>query len=456
MPTTKKPVILAIQPFPLGWDPLGWRHPRATTEGFTTTNIPVEVARIAERGRFDYVFLDNSHGHDAGVHNGIARWDGFVQAAYSAALAPNVGFVVSVNSSVEHPYPVARQLASLDHFTGGRIGVNIVSGIDGPTHAVGNFGYHPVPDNETKYRRAAEFTEVLYRLLDSWDADAIVGDKARGEYLRPGSTRRIDHVGEHFSVQGPLNVPRPIQTRIPNIHVGTSQFSLDYGAQHSEIRFSPYTDLESARRSYREQKARVASFGRDPSSFKVIVGTNFYIGGTNAEARELFREVQAFAETEGLPAKISAALGIDLSGVRDSERVANVIPLETLLALDVVAIAPGSPFKQHRTGGDDSAWIRQFLLGTFEYEDLTLRDLYAFLRWRFQFPVVVGDGRRIADYLEENVENEAFDGVHLYPGFHRGLADTFVDHVVPELQRRGRLRTEYEERRFEARIGVRP
>jgi FMN-dependent oxidoreductase (nitrilotriacetate monooxygenase family) len=456
MPTKKKPVILAIQPFPLGWDPLGWRHPRATTEGFATASVPVEVARIAERGKFDYVFLDNSPGHDPDVHYGIARWDGFVQAAYCAALAQNVGFVVSVNSSVEHPYAVARQLASLDNFTGGRIGVNIVSGIDGRSHAVDNFGYHPIPTDASKYQRAAEFTEVLYKLLDSWDADAILGDKTTGVYLRPNSTHSIDFVGEHFSVKGPLNVPRPFQTRIPNIHVGTSEFSLSYGAQHSEIRFSPYSDIESAREQYRQQKERVASFGRDPSNFKVIVGTNFYVGGTNQEARRVFREVQAFAQTEGLPAKISEALGIDLKRVRETEKVASVIERERLLELDVVSIVPDSPFRGPRIAGADSGWIQQFLLGTFEFEDLTFKDLYEFLRWRFQFPIVVGDGKRIADYLEDNVEAEAFDGVHLYPGFHRGLADTFVDHVVPELQRRGRLRTDYEDRRFEARIGVRP
>ncbi|GAB2455770.1 NtaA/DmoA family FMN-dependent monooxygenase [Xylanimonas ulmi] len=447
----KKKLRIGLAAYGTGWDLSGWRLPEATNRGLVDPSVIVDVARTAERGKLDYVFAGSALGSEPDRLNRIFRWDNFVYAGYAAAVTTKLGFLMSVNSSFEHPYAVARQLATLDRFNGGRTALNVVFGIDREGDPALNYGKNPVPTEQSKYARAREFTEVLNRLLyESWDEDFLLDDKAAGVLVKPGSWHRIHHQGEHFEVRGPLNVPRPVQQRIPNVHVGLSEESLQYGADLAQIRFSPYFGLERGKAEYRSLKGRVAAAGRDPEKFKIIPGATFYVAGTSREARAKFREVVSLQATEEIPEVFSKALGVDLSRVSAGERVLDVVDVDTIDADALDAFFSGMARRSPSVVRDARALVRQ-VLSTQLGEEATFEDLYQYLlRSRDdQQPALVGDANHIADWLEENLEEGVLDGIQVFPPYHRGPADAFVDLVVPELQRRGIFRTEYEAGTFQ-------
>ncbi|RDG31875.1 NtaA/DmoA family FMN-dependent monooxygenase [Streptomyces corynorhini] len=438
----RRTLRLGLAAYGTGWDLDAWRLPEATSSGLRDPSVILDTARTAERGKLDYVFAGSALGSEPDRLNRIFRWDNFVYAGHAAAITKNLGFVMSVNSSFEHPYSVARQLATLDNFNGGRTALNVVFGIDRDGDPVGNYGKNPVPTEETKYARAREFTTVVNRLLyESWDDDFLLDDRAGGTLVRPGSWHQVDFHGEHFDVRGPLNVPPPVQRHIPVVQVGLSEESLRYGADFAQVRFSPYFGISRGKEEYRRLKERVAANGRDPEKFKIIPGITFYLAGTVREARAKFNEINSLQLEQELPAVFSRALGIDLSRVRDSERVLDVVDIEKI-ADDALGPLTGDRARDVKNGGELLGRILATQIG----EDATLRDLYHYVqRSRHeQQPAVVGDARAIADWLEENFEEEVLDGVQLFPPYHRGPADLFVDLVVPELRRRGIFRTEYE------------
>lgn len=456
----RKQLHIGLAAYGTGWDLRAWRLPEANNQGLIDPSVIVDIARIAERGKLDYIFAGSSLASEADSVQRIHRWDSSVFAGYAAAVTRDVGFLVSVNSSFEHPFTVARQVATLDNFSRGRAALNIVFGIDRSGGPELNYEGENLPTEETKYIRAREFTVALNQLLDSWDRDFILDDKDGGTLVRPGSWRRIDFEGEFFRVRGPLNAPPPVQSQIPNVHVGMSPESLDYGAELAHIRFSPYFGLEGGRQHYRTHKARVAALGRDPEAFKIIPGITPFLGGTVREAREKFRTVQEFQVTTQLPAAFSRTFGLDLSAVRENEKVTALIDLEDIgpdSLKDLVGEEAGPSRRvagQQRQADDDRRWLKDVVIPTLG-EDLTLSDLYRFtLNHRYAQGAVIGDATALADWLETHLEEEALDGVQIFPPYHRGPADAFVDQVVPELQRRGIFRTEYEHDTLAGNLGI--
>ncbi len=447
MATGRKRLRIGLAAYGTGWDLRAWRLPEANNQGLIDPSVITDIARIAERGKLDYIFAGSSLASEPDSLQRIHRWDSSVFAGFAAALTRHVGFLVSVNSSFEHPFTVARQIATLDNFSRGRAALNIVFGIDRSGGPELNYEGENLPTEQTKYTRAHEFTVALNQLLGSWDRDFILDDKQNGTLVRPGSWRRIHFRGEFFTVRGPLNAPPPVQPQIPNVHVGTSPASLAYGAQLAHVRFSPYFGLEGGRLQYREQKDRVAAAGRDPEAFKIIPGITPFTAGTRREAREKFREVQAFQVTTQLPAAYSRAFGLDLREVSENEKVTALIDFDRVgpdSLKDLVNDQSTRIAGQHRLKDDDRLWLKDVVIPTLG-EDLTLADLYRFtLNHRYAQGAVVGDAAYLAQWLETHLEEEALDGVQVFPPYHRGPADAFVDQVVPLLQQRGIFRTEYE------------
>ena len=456
----RKQLHIGLAAYGTGWDLRAWRLPEANNQGLIDPSVITDIARIAERGKLDYIFAGSSLASEPDALQRIHRWDSNVFAGYAAAVTRNVGFLISVNSSFEHPFTVARQVATLDNFSRGRVAVNIVFGIDRSGGPELNYAGENLPTEATKYTRAREFTVAFNQLLGSWDRDFILDDKEGGTLVRPDSWRRINFEGEFFTVRGPLNAPPPVQPQIPNVHVGMSPQSLDYGAELAHIRFSPYFGLEGGQYHYRTHKARVAALGRDPEAFKIIPGITPFLGGTIREAREKFREVQSFQATTQLPAAYSRAFGLDLTGVSENEKVTALIDFENIGAdslKDLVRTEGKNNSRlagQERQADDDRRWLKDVVLPTLG-EDLTLADLYRFtLNHRYAQGAVVGDAKVLADFLETHLEEEALDGVQIFPPYHRGPADAFVDQVVPELQRRGIFRTEYEHNTLAGNLGT--
>lgn len=452
--THQKQLKLGFAAYGTGWDLKAWRLPEANNVGLKDPSVIVDVARIAERGKIDYVFAGSSLASEPTSLQRVFRWDNAVYTGYAAAVTRNVGFLISYNTSIEHPYLVARQLATADHFSEGRVGLNLVYGID--RGVVGrNFGKWNIPDNSTKYARAEEFTDSVYRLLyESWAEGYFADGKDGGQLIAPDAAAELNHRGTFFDIAGPLNTPPPLQQRIPLVHVGASAASLDIGARYADIRFSSYLGHEAGRAEYASHKARVKAAGRNPSNFLVLPGIGFYIGGTKAEARDKFRQVSRLETTEVIPAAISATFGVDLSRVSVREKAVNALNLTE----DSPAIQLNVPHPYanvERAGADDRAWLQDFVLNQLDDPDVTLEDLYYYVQQhRYGQGVYVGNYSGFADFLERGLGDEVFDGVQLFAPYHRGPLDHFVDHVVPILQQRGIFRQDYESPTLEGNLGL--
>jgi len=459
----KKQLRIGLAAYGQGWDDDAWRLPDATNSGLVDPSVILDIATTAERGKLDYIFAGSSLATEPLVLNRIFRWDSAVFSGFAAARTEHVGFLLTYNSSFEHPFGVARQLATLDRFSHGRAAINTVMGIDragGPTE---NYKGFKVPDEESKYLRGAEFTEILYRLLyESWDDDLLLDDKEKGTLIRPGSWHEIGAQGQFFEVRGPLNVPPPIQKHIPNVHVGTSQESLDYGARWAQARFSPYFGVKEGKVHYAEQKRRVAEAGGNPDTFLILPGVTPYVAGTKKEARAKYRQVLAFEQKVELPAAFADTFGLAADKLHPDDKLRDVLPLSSLdpetFARALAASPDAGPSRRQGLSPrvrDHTEIARNVLDVLGDDEQVTLGDLFRLVqKQRSGQSKFVGDVDEFADWFEENLEESVFDGAQVFPPYHRGPADFFVDHVVPELQRRGIFRKEYESTRLEENLGL--
>ncbi|WP_395245575.1 LLM class flavin-dependent oxidoreductase [Agromyces sp. MMS24-K17] len=454
MTKNERQLKLGLAAYGTGWDLDAWRLPDATNAGLEDPRVIADLAVTAERGLFDYVFVGSALASEPTRLNRVFRWDSAVYAGHAAARTSHVGFLVTYNSSYEHPYFVARQLATLDRFSAGRAALNVVSGVDREGGPTANFGRYPVADEESKYRRAAEFTEAVYRLLyESWDRDYLLDDRAAGTLVRPGSWHEVDISGEFFDIRGPLNVAPPVQARIPNVHVGLSEASLDYGARYAQARFSPYFGTDAGQEHYAAQKRRVAAAGGDPERFLVLPGVTFYLAGTAREARAKHREILDLELTEQLPASFAAAFGLQPEEVAPDARLRDAVEAG---GLTLEQIKPALDALEVGGGRRGAPWLRETLADALDDGDLTFAEFFRFIqKHREGQGIFVGDPAGFADWITDRFTGRVFDGLQLFPPYHRGPADFLVDHVVPELQRRGVFRREYESSVLEVNLGLR-
>lgn len=424
----RKHIVLATSSWPLGRHPSGWRLPEAIIPHPVDPVYLAETARAAERGLFDYFFVGNAISSKPSAErssiNEVFKAEGFTLATFAAAHTAHVGVVVTVNTTYADPYDTARSVATVDHLSGGRLGLNLVLGAAGVDDAAKNYGHVQHPDRDAKYERADEFATILRDLQRSWGDKWFVGDKKTGQLFAPEQAQPIDFAGKHFQVRGPLNVPPPVQEQVPLIHAGVSEQSLRFGADHAAVRFSPYFSTDWNRDYYATVKRVTGETGRPADDVAVVPGLTFFVGGTVSEARRQFREVQNLVVNEYAPAVLSKALGQDLTGVDPGERIGSVLS-------DAARAA--------------SPWLES-ALDAFGDDRVTLKDLFHYVsnRGHVNQSSVVGDGASVAAWIAERFHGGVLDGVKVFPPYARTPLDAFVDLVVPELQRLGIHRTKYE------------
>ncbi|WP_285101568.1 NtaA/DmoA family FMN-dependent monooxygenase [Promicromonospora sp. MEB111] len=392
------------------------------------------TARTAERGRFDFFFLAEGlalRERDGQVFDQdiVGRPDTFTVLASIAAVTEHLGLAATINATFNEPYELARQIASLDHLSGGRAAWNVVTSFDAFTG--GNFRRGGFLDRSQRYERAAETIEVVRSLWDSWAADDLVIDKEAGVFSRSGAGS-FAHTGEQFDVGGWFGVPRSPQGHPVILQAGVSPQGRDFAAASSDAIFSPYGRFDEARDYYQDVKARAAGFGRDPNHLKILPSASFVLGATEAEAQEKARWVRE-EQVTGRTAQIllEQIWNRDLSAYDPDGPLPDVEP-----ALDAPSFIAGRAL----THADRPATVAR-LRAQAEANGWSLRQtvIEEFTRGSF-----VGTPTQVADALDDFVQNDGSDGFvigsHLVP---TGL-DELVDDVVPLLQERGSLRTEYE------------
>ncbi len=270
-----------------------WRHPDAPADGATNFEFHKQLALTAERGLFDAYFLaDNLSVGLGGREGGNAKIVGFEPVTLFAALAPltkHIGFIATSSTTYEEPYTLARKFASLDLLSNGRAGWNVVTSAGDDTAR--NFNRDKQPDHADRYARAHEHVETVKALWDSWEDDAFIRDKASGRFYDTGKVHDIDHKGAHFSVKGPLNVPRPVQGHPVVVQAGQSEDGRKLAAASAEVIFTAHQNLASAQEFYRDIKARVRAAGRNPDHVLIMPGVAPFVGRTEEEAREKYQQL---------------------------------------------------------------------------------------------------------------------------------------------------------------------
>ena len=422
---TSRRMHLATLLQPNGHHTAGWRHPEARLGGDYDFDVYRQLAETAERGKFDVLFLADAVGlRERETTEQLSRSPitvnleplGLLSAL--SVVTSRIGLAATASTTYNEPYHVARKFATLDHLSHGRAGWNVVTSFtDGEAR---NFNRESHPDHATRYGRAREFVSVVQGLWDSWDDDAFVRDKLSGRYFDPAKLHVLNHRGEHFSVRGPLNIARSPQGHPVIFQAGASDDGLELAAATADAVYVAAQTLEEARTYYARLKAKVAGLGRTPALVKILPGVQPFIGRTEEEAKEKHRALLELIHPDAGLGILSTLIGVDMSGY----------PLD--------GPVPELPVTEsHRSR-------QKLLLDLARRENLTVRQLYGHVCNGAGHHTVVGTASQVADRLQHWFENGAADGFNILPPYLPGGLEDFVDHVVPELQRRGLFRTEYE------------
>jgi len=422
---------------PTGHHVASWRHPRAQADAGINFQHYAEITRTAERAKFDLVFLaDNICVREANMEalsrsaQYIANFEPLTLLSALSTLTSHIGLVSTASTSYNEPFHVARKFASLDHLSGGRAGWNLVT--SGMAAEAYNFNRDVHYEHGERYDRAREFAQVVVGLWDSWDDDAFLRDKEAGRFFDPDKLHRLNHKGRHFSVRGPLNVPRSPQGRPVIVQAGGSDDMIAVAAEFAEVIFCAPLTLDQARTFYANIKGRLANHGRSPDEMKIMPGLSAIIGRTEAEAQERYDYLQSLIHPIVAREILSTVLGgVDLAPYPFDGPLPENLPLSN---------ASRSTFAN--------------VMDMARKENLTMRQVAMRVAGARAKTVVRGSPQQVADHMEEWFRNDGCDGFNIMPPFLPGGLDDFVELVIPELRRRGLFRTEYEGRTLRDHLGL--
>lgn len=402
-----------------------WRHPAATPLALTDIAYLQDLARRAEAGRLDSIFLADQLAVADDVGRAARGWlEPLTTLGALAVSTRHIGLIATASTTYTEPFNLARQFASLDHISGGRIGWNIVT--SWMPAAGDNFGDKGRLTHAQRYERAEEFMAVVKALWDSWADDAVLDDRASGQYARDHRIRSINHAGAYYAVKGPLNVPRGPQGRPVLVQAGSSDAGRAFAARHAEAVFTAQMERMTAAAFYADLKARAKEGGRSPESLLILPGLSPLIAGTEAEAQRLARELGDLADPEIGRKRLSGRFGgHDFSH----------------LQLDKPLRVEDFP----DPGANEAARSRtEVITGIVERERPTLRQLLASLAGARGHYTLAGTPEQVADHMQDWLSVRAADGFNVMPPLLPTQLDVFLGEVVPLLQRRGLFRTEYE------------
>lgn len=406
-----------------------WRHPDANPAGSTDFAHYRRNAQIAERGKFDFLFIADSLSiNEKSSPHYLNRFEPITILSALAAVTERIGVVGTVSSTYSEPFNVARQFASLDHISGGRAGWNVVtSWLEG---SADNFGKEELLAHAVRYRLAGEHLDVVQGLWDSWEDDALVHDKESGVFFNPDKLNTLNHKGEFLSVKGPLNIARSPQGQPVIFQAGTSEDGRNFAAKRSDAIFVGHGNLEEARTYYADVKARAAGFGRNPDHLFILPAVSTIVGSTEAEAHAKWEEKASLITLES---------ALSMLGRSFSDH-------------DFSQYDPDAPFPDViEIGLKSQQGATLKIAQALQREKLTLREVAT----RFATPKgnFTGTPEQLADKFQEWLDTRGSDGFILQETL-PGQIEAFVDHVVPVLQARGIFRQDYEGTTLRESLGI--
>ncbi len=419
----------------LGYHDAAWRHPEVDPDAASSFAHFLRCTRRAEEGLFDMVFFADGIGVRANDeppgslshNNRNVELEPLTLLSALAPMTSHIGLVTTASTTYNEPFHIARKFASLDHISGGRAGWNIVTSWS--EQEAWNFSREKHLDYETRYERAREFVDVVTGLWDSWEPDAFVHDKAAGQFYDPAKLHVLNHKGKHFQVRGPLNAKPTPQGRPILVQAGANLSGQEIAGAYADVVYSSALDIGPARDYYASVKNQVALARRNPAHCLIMPGLVPVVGRTRQEAADKYQQLQQLIDPMVGLAQIYVQMG-DLSGY----------DLDGPVPEPVDAPVKSLAYKWWEKAKAESMTIRQF------YTEHAGGGGYR----------VVGTAADIADGIEEWITGEAADGFNLTPTHLPHGIDDFVEHVVPELQRRGVFRRRYEGKTLRENLGLPP
>lgn len=399
-----------------------WRNPATAATRFHELDTWVTLAQHLEKGHFDALFLADVLGVDD-IYKGSADTyieqavqipihDSSTIAAALSAVTQELGLVFTSSILQDHPFSFARRLSTLDHLTKGRVGWNIVTSVS--HNASQNFGLPRITEHDERYRWAEEYVEVVYKLWEgSWDDEALLNDARNNRFADPAHVHRIHHHGARYKVAGPhLALPSPQRTPVL-YQAGSSKVGRQFAAQHAEGTFILCRNPEGARVLTQGMRQQLVAAGRHPNDLLFLQGLSFVVGSTQEEAERKAAELDAYLSVDGLLAHISRDLGVDLGELAPDQLLQDVHIEGVQGIIDYFSDA----FQRAPTVAD-------------------LANAYA-VNTR-----IVGTPEQIADELER-WQAAGVDGINVMYETTPGSFIEFIEHVIPELQKRGLAQREY-------------
>jgi len=398
-----------------------WRWPSSKPSDYADVQYYVRTAQLAERGTFDSIFLaDFPALSDHPQHRPFQSLEPTITLATIAAATQHIGLIATASSTYNEPYNIARRFSSLDHVSGGRAGLNIVTTAD--PAAARNFGLSQRLAHSVRYERAAEFAEVVTGLWDSWEDDALVGDKQTAQFLDPARIHPVDYHGQHFSVAGPLNVPRSPQGRPIVVQAGGSDDGMDFAARYADAVFSVAHSLPDAAAYAKDLGQRLSAYRRAEDAILIFPGLVTVIGSTEAEAKRREEQLWELVPIEYGLRRLAGILQVDPAVLKLDQ------PLPRNLKLPV----------------DGMQTFFKGALTLAERGGLTVRQLIRAQGGGTGHRIIVGTPDSVADSIETWFRSGAVAGFNIMPDVIASGLEAFVDHVVPLLRQRGIFRNAYD------------
>ncbi len=404
-----------------------WKNPRdRSVPGFNDPDFWIDLARTAERGFFESLFFADVHGtydiyggnSDAGLKHGV-QVPGNEPTVLFPLLAretKQLGLIATYSTTYFEPFLTAKLFSSLDHFTNGRVGWNVVTSY---LSSAQRNGLGELLEHDARYEKAEEYMNVCYKLWErSWDDGAIIRDFKNDTLIDIDRVHKISHKGEHYQVEGP-HMCTPTAQRTPFlVQAGGSPRGLEFGTKHAEALFTIIQNVNRAAEMTNQVRQYESIAGRDPGTVKIMTGIGVVVAETEQELKQKIDRYKDYASVEGLLALFGGWTGLDLSGFK---------PEDPMDAFDTEQMQYFSTFFAEM----DPTRIWNF------------GDMCNYMKLAAISPVITGTPDQVADELERWVDEGGVSGFNLIPVDQPGSLADFVDLVVPELQRRGRMKTEY-------------
>jgi len=429
----KKQLRLGAFMRPVSIHTAAWRYPGGTPDANFNLRALISYAQTLERGKFDAFFMADhlavlNMPMDALKRSAtVTSFDPLTLLPALAQHTSRLGLIATASTTFEPPYTIARRFASLDHISEGRAGWNLVT-TSNPDAAL-NFGMDDQMEHGERYARAREYFDVVTGLWDSWADDAFIRDVESGIYFDPQKLHVLNHKGKYLQVRGPLNIARPIQGWPVVVQAGASEAGRQLAAETAEVVFAAGGPIEAGRVFYADVKRRAAKIGRDPDHIKILPGAFVVIGSSLDEAREKRARLDSLVSYDSGIAALSIAIGVDAR-----------------------KFDPDGPLPEiPETNASKSG--RERVIALSRREKLTVRQIAGRLGG-YGGLGMMGTPRMIADQMQEWLETGGSDGFNVMFPYLPGGLDDFVNLVVPELQRRGLLRTEYEGKTLRENLGL--